>query len=216
MRRVAIVIIALIGIASSGLIWLPTAAKIADGLRRVREPIHGPYVPLHESGTTTWAISRNDWWFHEGEAHLELQLETPKNYSEGPLQKENLNVVVKINAYGITEDNNKYNRLIRNWYFNTDEPLSSDNHLWSGASSFGLGGVIIYPGEKTVVEVSVLKPNPALKFTKPRLVMAAQYDHAAVPYAMLLRVGGYIVFGCSILSLLLLSFLAWRSPRLER
>ncbi len=82
-------------------------------------------------------------------------------------------------------------RLVRNWYFTTDTPLSAEARIWEswGTSvEIGLCGVQRYPWEDTYIEVEVLQPDLLLAKANPRLQIFGEHDYAVYEHIIILRV----------------------------
>lgn len=82
-------------------------------------------------------------------------------------------------------------RLIRNWYYTTDEPLSPSARIWESWGNvveLGLCGLNRYPFEDTYVLVDVIAPDPILAKANPRLEIVGEHDYAIYEHLRTLRV----------------------------
>jgi hypothetical protein len=178
------------------------------------EAVFSEQLDLSTSGTRVWNVPRDDWSFEEGEAQLSLVIDRVPGLSAEILNRNTLPLRMRVSAYGITESGEQFDRLIRNWYFKTDEPLGPDVRLWSFYSldevEHGLAGLLIYPYENTVVSIEIKNPDPMLEVGRPRLKLVGKYDYAVyehLPILRLVRDGGLAI---SVMMLLGLVVLAWR------
>lgn len=115
---------------------------------------------------------------------------------------------MKIDAFAKTENNITSNRLVRNYFYPTDEPMQKNGKLWEGwpddHMEYPLGEVIVFPKEKTFINIDVLVPDSFLNKANPRIKIVAKYDASLIGpyvYLKLLRDGGLL------LSLICLSYL---------
>src|SRR5262245_24355642 len=78
-------------------------------------------------GTLTWKVPRPSWPYESGEARFALVVSGTGKACDvkgaSPLK-------VHVSASGVLESGQEVDRLIRNWYFTTDEPLAPTAKLW--------------------------------------------------------------------------------------
>src|SRR5712692_1466853 len=82
-------------------------------------------------------------------------------------------------------------RLIRNWYFKTDDPLSPDAAIWQSwgdSVELGLCGLNRYPFEDTYIVVEITRPDPVLAKANPRLQIFGEHDYAVYEHLPMLRI----------------------------
>ncbi len=157
-------------------------------------------VDLAQPGLVTWKIPGDD-WSYEGECRVSLVVDKISSIPWESYQKGSMALQVKMDAYAVTceptasgknVEGFHTNRLIRNWYFTTDVPLSADARIWeSGNSSgteFGLCGVRRYPWEDTYVLFDILRPDNVLAKANPRLQIVGDYDYAVEGHILSLRI----------------------------
>lgn len=171
-------------------------------------------IDLSRTGVIKWEIPRTAWSFKEGEAMLSLVLDTSKNVVPMPDSHSPFPVQMIVSAEGIGENGEPLDRLVRNWYFTTNEPFGSNAKLWSSFSSssieYGLGGVNIYPFEKTVVTLNVKTSNIDLMKLNPRLKIVGKHDYAIYEFMPLLHILKHACFVLAI-GLLVVNFvLGWK------
>lgn len=181
--------------------------------RRVRikeSPYYCNVLDVGKTGTFTWKISKNDWSYREGEAMISLifqrSLVTYKT-------KKEMSLKVKINAYTKVENDLKVNRLIKNWYYTTDEPFSSEARLWESGgpeAEYGLGALNIYPFEDLFIEITILNPDTELAKAMPRLKIVGTVDLAGVTWQISIVDGGLIL---CILLLIFMNVFIWKTIR---
>lgn len=157
-------------------------------------------VDLRKPATITWKIP-GEAWKYQGECQVALVLEKIPAIPWKAYRKESMALQVKMDAYAITYNPTAFgnriegiraNRLIRNWYFITDTPLSPEARIWefSGASGVELGlcGVQRYPWEDTYVVFEILRPDPVLAEANPKLQIVGEYDYAVYGHIWPLRI----------------------------
>jgi len=192
-------------------LWFPELDKqIRISHHRLTKP-----VDLTQPGLVTWKIGSED-WNYEGECRVSLMVDKIPSIPWESYQKGSMTLQVKMDAYAITYEPTasgknieglRANRLIRNWYFKTDAPLSPDARIWeSGNSSgteFGLCGVQRYPWEDTYVLFEIVRPDNVLAKANPQLQIVGDYDYAVQEHISWLR-----IFRDSVLFLLIMCVLA--------
>ncbi len=181
-----------------------------------RHPLYGEVLDLRKQGTIVWKVPKEGWAYQQGKAKLSLALNLEMMLlhpaTQLPKARTQVGLRLKIDAYGLRQDGTRTKRLIKDWYFVTDEPFSKEGEtLWEswavGRLELGLGGVQVEPGEDLHIEVTVLVPDGDLSLAAPRLKLVGDYDRAAMPLrvqaVILLREGGLL------LCLVLVAYLAW-------
>ncbi len=146
-------------------------------------------IDINAPGTITWKINEDD-WDYTGEVRVALIVDNLEEIPREKYDKETMSLNLKIDSHAITYSHTskgrkevlRANRLIKNWYFTTDEPLSPAASIWRvgrGATlEYGLGGVQRYLGEDTYIEVSIENPDPILNKANPRLTVVGDHDYA--------------------------------------
>jgi hypothetical protein len=119
----------------------------------------------------------------------------------------------RVQAFAVPRGGSRVDRLIRNWYYTTDEPFSENVHLWSsgGASSIehGLAGVRLYQFEDLFIVLTITSADPELDKGNPRLTLVGEHDYAVfehLPFLRAVRDGGLVI---AVVCLVGLVFLAW-------
>ena len=214
LRRVMIVVAAAI---AAGTIWLSRGCWLAALERDARigkEFILSDPIDVSHKGSFTWSIPRATWSYEEGSASLELYCRRPVKESRALPHRGDLQLRIVVQAYGETDSGGRYDRLIRNWYYKSDDPLAPDAGLCESFSrdevEFCLGGVSIYPFEKTTVTVEVTSPDPSLAAFEPRLRLVGDHDYAVyehLPFLRTLRDTGLVLSSAMVL---MLAAIAWR------
>jgi hypothetical protein len=156
-------------------------------------------IDLNHSQTITWKIKGDDWKY-TGECRVALILDRISDVPSKAYQKESMALKVKIDAYAITYEPTtkgttiegiRAPRLIRNWYFRTDSPLSPDARIgesWGEKVELGLCGVQWYPWEDTYIVLEIVQPDPVLAKTNPKLGVVGDYDYAVFEHITALRI----------------------------
>lgn len=193
---VAISAIALLGcLLTSRRLWLADLENhIQIGNDRLTRQID-----IGQPQTITWKIAGDD-WDYTGEVHIGLVLDEVNGLPRDAYSKDSMKLKLKVNAYAITYepaangrriDGFRADRLIRNWYFKTDRPLSPGARLWESGNGerheFGLCGLQRYPWEDTYVVVEVEEADPNLQQARPRLEVTGKYDYAVYEHIATLR-----------------------------
>jgi hypothetical protein len=155
-------------------------------------------LDITQAGKVSWCI-RAEEWKYTGECEVALVLDRVNTIHDAAYRKESRALNLKVDAYAIPFEpagpNKRIDgpatpRLIRNWYYTTDEPFAQDARiweLWGNVVELGLGGLHRYPFEDTWVVVDVLKPDLVLAMAKPRLEIVPQHDYAVHEHIGILR-----------------------------
>lgn len=189
-----------------------TAAELNDIANR---PLYSKELDLGEVGTIVWDIPPERLALAQGKAHLSLALNI-YTMLEIPLERDAVKLRVKIMIQGRQPEKQWEDRLIRDWYFNTDEPFSPAgeglSRTWGyGRLEYGLAGAILVPGEELRVTLQVQVPDGLLMTGHPRLRLGFG---PTINYAPFLRsVWRNIGFFLSLAGLAWLSFRVWRSQK---
>ena len=221
MRRQVLIVVAMT--IAVGTTWLSRGYWLAAMERDARigqEFILSDPIDVSHKGSFTWAIPRTTWPYSEGSASLELLCRRPAGGSRAIPHRGDLQLRIAVQAYGEPDSGGRYDRLIRNWYYKSDDPLAPDARL---CESFGrdevkfcLGGVSIYPLEKTTITVEVTSPDPSLLAWEPRLRLVGDHDYAVYEHLPFLRVVRDTGLALSSTMVLVLAALAWRSTGVGR
>jgi len=179
-----------------------------------RRPIYSDPIDLRNKGLTIWKVPRQLWSYKDGDAELSLVVNL-NGMPEIPLGRAQLMLRLKLSAYGTRFGEARENRLVKNDYYQTDEPFSNaGSGLWEGGGrgklEYGLAGIRVRPDEDLIIEVTVTTPDPSLALGNPRLKLVAHHDSAALPIKYLILDNLETI--SLILSLVLLGmlvFLAW-------
>ena len=171
---------------------LENQAKV--GKDRLSQPID-----LTRVDKLAWKI-RGDDWKYTGECHVALVLDRSTDIPSEAYRKESMVLKLKVDAYAITYeptgpgtriDGFQASRLIRNGYFNTDQPLSPHARIWESwgkSVELGLGGLHRYPFEDTYVVIEIIQPDPILAKANPRLEIFGEHDYAVYEHLPMLRI----------------------------
>jgi hypothetical protein len=156
-------------------------------------------VDLTHAQTITWKISGDDWKY-TGECRVALILDRVSDIPPEAYRKESMALKLKMDAYAVTYEPTtkgtriegfRVPRLIRNWYFRTDSPLSPDARIWESwgkAVELGLCGVQRYPWEDTYITLEVIQPDPVLAKANPKLEIVGDYDYAVFEHITPIRI----------------------------
>lgn len=184
-------------------LWIGRGQWFADLERQASigsVPLYSDVLDVSRTGRTEWKIPREEWSYDKGVAKLSLVFSNVPGLPSESRDRSKVALRLKVSADGITEQGKSFDRLVRNWYFTTDEPFDPRASLWSsgGGSSieYGLAGVILYPFESTLVTIDVTAADPSLSVGRPRLKLVGDYDYAAhehLPFLRRLRDGGLAV-----------------------
>lgn len=145
-------------------------------------------IDLTRAETVTWKIT-GDEWKYTGECQVALVLDRPDDIPHESYRKESRALKLRVDAYAVTSrpatgrnaEGFRAPRLIRNWYYTTDEPFSPEARLWEGwgkSVELGLCGATRYPWEDTYVVIEILQPDPILAKANPRLQIVGEHDYA--------------------------------------
>lgn len=172
-------------LAYSRSLWFPELEReVAMGRDTLAKP-----VDLEKAGKILWRIPE-DQWKHTGEVKVALLIDNLQTLPRDALRKESMALQVVMDANAVTYEPStsgmkevlRANRLIRNWYYTTNEPLSPKARIWESGGGetveFGLCGVCRYPWEDTIIEMDILRPDPILGEAHPRLIVYSDYDYA--------------------------------------
>jgi hypothetical protein len=175
-------------------------------------------IDLSKQGTIIWNIPRDKWTYKEGDAILSLVVNNSRNL---PSQmRDGSTLRVKIAAEGILDNGEKNNRLIRNWYYTTDQPFTDNPKLCESGNSdsreYGLAGISVYPFERLKISVQVLNGYAELQQLKPRLKLVGDTDYAIDEHLPFLRTIRDAEFVVSLIAALVLFVNSWRRDGKEK
>jgi hypothetical protein len=171
---------------------LERQAKV--GRDRLNKPID-----LARADTIIWKIKGDDWKY-TGEFRVGLVFDRLSDIQPAAYRKESMLLKLKVDAYAITYkptgmgtriEGFRAPRLIRNFYYTTDAPLSSEARIWESwgkSIELGLCGVERYPFEDTYVAVEIVQPDPVLAKANPRLEIVGEHDYAVYEHLPMLRI----------------------------
>jgi hypothetical protein len=156
-------------------------------------------IDVSHPETITWKIS-GDEWKYEGALRVALLLDDLPAVPRESYEKESMKLSITMDAYAITYEpagkgsrveGFRADRLIRNWYYTTDMPLSPKARIWeSGGGAyreFSLAGVQRYPWEDTYIVAQIVQADPTLQQAHPRLQITGSYDYAVFEHIEQLR-----------------------------
>jgi hypothetical protein len=202
-RVLKIGFVVLSAFAVLGYLFLTRAFWFSDLERqaRVGEDRLSKPIDISHVDRVVWEIPARNWKYN-GECHVALVLDRRDDIPFDAYRKESMTLRVKVDAYAITNEpaaggnvihgSQQLPRLIRNWYFRTDEPLSPDARIWesSGDASieFGLCGLHRYHFEDSYVVIEVTRPDRVLAQANPRLQIFGEHDYAVYEHLPMLRV----------------------------
>jgi hypothetical protein len=188
-----------------------------------RRPLFSEPINIQEASVVKWHIPKGALLHNRtpnGKAKLSLVVNTDL-LKEIPTFSGQLELRVKVVTQGLSEQEIGTYRLIRDWYFTSDEPLSAQGRgFWiaygRGRLEHGLAGVVLVPEEDLEIELHVKTPDAELPRANPRLKLVGDHDIAIFsPQNALIglgRDGGFFV--CCIV-VLLLAAMAWRRPKVS-
>ena len=195
--------------------WFPDLERqIKTGRDRLTKDID-----FSHAQTITWKIKGDDWKY-TGECRVALNLDRLSDVPAEAYRKESMALKLKTDAYAVTYEPTtkgttiegfKAPRLIRNWYFTTDMPLSPGASIWESWGEkveLGLCGVQRYPWEDTYIIIDIVQPDPILAKTNPKLEIVGDYDYAVFEHITPLRVFRDSVLGLLGICILGLAYVA--------
>lgn len=189
------------GLLLLGYLFLTKSLWFSDLERQAkigRDRLNKP-IDLAHAGTVLWKINGDDWKY-TGEFRVALVLDRLGDIPPEAYQKESMALKIKVDAYAITYKPTVFKtriegfrapRLIRNWYYTTDEPLSKDARIWESwgeSVELGLGGVQRYPWEDTYIAIEIVQPDLVLAKANPRLEIVGEHDGAIYHHLPMLRI----------------------------
>ena len=114
--------------------WFTEAARSPRG----RNPLYSEAIDLRRPQTITWTVPKDGWVYRNGRAELSLALNVHM-MREMLKDREQVELRVKVSAFGVRPDGSREDRLVKDWYYRTDEPFARNgNSLWS-AWGYGRG-----------------------------------------------------------------------------
>ena len=171
-------------------------------------------IDLSKPGISTWVVPRKSWSFKEGEARLSLLVPRSSGQWVDGRKQSLAPLSLKVEARGVLENGQKFDRLVKNWYFSTSEPLDPNAKIWisfnSSNAEYGLAGVNIYPFESTVISINVTTPSPVFSSCKPVLKLVGSYDYAVNEALSWVRLVKNTAFVVAVIILACFSVIAWR------
>jgi hypothetical protein len=159
-----------------------------------KNSLYSSTIALDHLHTFSWKIKNHDWDYQNGIAEISLVFNRSQSEGGDEYWEKTFPLKVKVDAYAETENNVKATRLIKNYFFPSDEPMAKEAKLWSGWSDekleYPLGSVMRFPKEDLIIELTVQVPDPILNKANPRLKIVGDYDPAILgfaPFAKVLR-----------------------------
>jgi len=213
--RIILVILATITLLSyvllSSKMWLMGFDKHLE----IRDnPYYSQNVDLSKEHVFTWKIESNVCNYNKGIAKVLLVFERTPEMTGNNYWNKDFALKVKINAYAVTENNINAPRLIQNFFYPTDEPMSNETKLWSGWSDqrmeYLLGLVTRFPKEDLYIDLTILSPDFVLAKANPRLKIVGNYDDAAIGHLFTIWLICDIAIILCLFSLGFLAIQAWR------
>jgi len=195
-----------------------TYSKASRELRVAGNKYETNKIDISKINTFIWTITKDE-WEHEGDAQLSILFQIRKDLPREKYQRENVSLRVKVRAYATPSNADprdwpagaEYDRVIRDWYYNTDDPLSKNSSIWrrSGGdrSEFGLAGISCRPYETLTIEVAVTSPDPILADSNPKLKIVGSHPSSMIPQILIARFIDIVGLTISILLLLLMNLL---------
>ena len=156
-------------------------------------------IDLSRAQTLTWKIKGDDWKY-SGECRVALVLDRMSDIPPEAYWKKSMALKVRMDAYAVTYEPTangtmieafRAPRLVRNWYFTTDMPLSPDVRIWEvwgNAVELGLCGVHRYPWEDTYITLDIIQADPVLAKANPKLEIVGEHDYAVFEHITILRI----------------------------
>ena len=156
-------------------------------------------IDIARADTITWKI-KGDEWKYTGECQVALVLDRLSDIPTEAYQRESITLRLRVDAHAVTYEptgigtrNEGFQapRLIRNWRYPTNMPLSTGAGIWrswgSESIELGLCGLQRYSYEDTYVVVEILQPDPVLAKANPRLEIVGEHDYAIQGHLPMLR-----------------------------
>jgi hypothetical protein len=177
-----------------------------------KRPFFSERLDLSKPGPIVWSVPKEKWGFTQGKAQLALSLNL-NTLREIPSSREQVELRVKIRAEGRQPGGAWQDRLIRDWYYTTDEPFPGTGLGESyglGRLEYVLAAVQVVADEALLITVDVQVPDGHLMTGNPRLKIIGDHDYAAFgPHMAILfalREGGFwlsvgLVFVLAVLAL---------------
>jgi hypothetical protein len=200
--------------------WFPEIERqVRAGKNRLSRPLD-----IMRVGKVTWRIGAEEWKY-TGECEVALVFDRINTIDDAAYRKESRRLKVKVDAYAIPFaqagpakriEGAATPRLIKNWYYTTDEPFAGNAkiwEMWGSVVEFGLCGLNRYPFEDTYIVVDILEPDTVLAMAKPRLEIFPEHDYAVYEHVGMLRILRDIVLVLLGLCVIGLVFGAIRLPR---
>jgi hypothetical protein len=185
----------------------------------VQHPVIIENIKIDKQGDYTWKVPNGTWNSRKGEGRISLVLNRVSQFKgEELLDRAKRPLKLKIEVYALQKDGTRIDRLIRNWYFTSDEPFSeAGSKLWSSGGNdqfeYGLAGIWAYPREEVFIRLQIMKPDTILAHGNPHLKISSDYDYAAVPWVALFVLICYGILIILICFLLIISYVIWRKYR---
>lgn len=175
----------------------------------IEHPIIIENIKIDKEGNYIWKVPNGTWNSRKGEGRVSLVIDRDTQMRGKELDRAKRPLKLKIEVYSLKKNGTRIDRLIRNWYFTTDEPFSeAGSNLWSSgdhyAFEYGLAGILAYPRENVFIHLQVIHPDIELSMGNPRLKITGDYDYATVPFVDLFIMG---FFGILVLLIVVFSIL---------
>jgi hypothetical protein len=180
-------------------------------------PLYSDVLDLTSPSTFTWQVPRDGWISESGDAQISLVLERQPGDDASLFRPEHSPVHLRIGAFGLTRDQRRIDRLVQNWYYTSDEPISPGHRLgssWGGERvEFILGAASLHHFEDLIIELEVLTGDGFLAEKRPRLKIVGEHDYAIMGHMSVLRLfrdGGILLI---FLLLSIIVVIHWRTTR---
>lgn len=190
-----------------------TEAELNDIAKR---PLYSEGLDLSKPGTIVWNIPANRLDFADEEAKLALALNIYSLF-ELPKDRNEVQLRVKVSIQGRQPNQEWEDRLVRDWYSDTDEPFSAKGDgLWErsglGQFEYGLARLKVVPGEKIRITLEVQVPDGLLMTGYPRLKLMPSVDtHRYGPFVRSFYRMVWFLLSC--IGLAWLVYRAWQGER---
>jgi len=199
-------------------LWVIGAGGFAEIERQAqigRDALYSEPLDLSRAGATTWRVPRDRWSYGEGEAMLSLFMKAAPGASAFPPGREETALRLKVSAQGTSGSGSASDRLVRDWYYTSNEPYDPKVRMWSsfggGEAEHGLALVTVQPEEQIAITIDVTTPDTALSSFQPRLKLVGKHDFAvyeALPLIKWIRYGGLAICAVFVAGF---AWIAWRA-----
>ncbi len=166
-------------------------SEFEDDLYVAENPVYSKVLDLSKPGIIDIEVDNLYNKFQKNQIQLLLTCQKTSQMKDSEYWDKNYSLKLKLRAHAIIDNEIEIDRLVRNSFHFTDEPMAQNSKLWAGwpddRMEYYLGSMVVYPKEQQLIQLDVVKPDYVLNSAEPRLKIVAKYDPAITGHLPLLK-----------------------------